>query len=171
MKDRFPGVPEWLFGLACTFLVAAETQSQGERQRPQSAASYYFDAPIVGQLHWAGMVLCGLVVLAVLVWLATPLKKQARFALVCLAIAGFLLAWGEVFYALQAQEGSIYILSDLPFRPVNNLGVIGAQVFGTYLILKSPAGRLVGWKAWAVRVGLAIGLWYFQFFVWMMAAT
>jgi hypothetical protein len=168
---RAPGAAEWLAALACSALIAAETQTQGERQRLQSATSYYFDAPYVPLLHTVSLVVDVLMVALPLAWLATSYKSLAQKALYYVAAFGLLLAWGEVLYALRLQEGAVYQLGQLPFRPINNLGVIGAQVFATYLILNSPAGRLTGWRAFLVKCALALGFWYFQAIVWQMAAA
>jgi hypothetical protein len=41
-------------------------------------------------------------------------------------------------------------------------------VFGSYLILKTPSGKVQGWRAWAVKLALAVAFWFFQSMVWQM---
>lgn len=167
-KYRGPGLADWLVALACSALIAAEIQTQGASQRAQSAASYYFESAWVPQIHVAALVVDGLMLLLAMVWLLTPTRKFARSAMTVVALAGLALCWGEILYALRVQEGAVYRLDGLPFQPANNAGVIGAQVFGTYLLLRAPAGRLEGWRAWAVKLALAAAFWVFQFMVWQM---
>jgi hypothetical protein len=170
-KYRGPGAADWLVTLACSALIATEIQTQGASQRAQSGASYYFESPWVPQLHVGALVIDGLMIALAMVWLLTPTRKFARVAMVCVAFVGLSLCWGEIMYALHVQEGAVYRLDGLPFQPVNNGGVIGAQVFGTYLLLRAPAGRLEGWRAWAVKSALAVAFWVFQFMVWQMVVT
>jgi hypothetical protein len=151
-------------------LIAGEFKTQGERDRLQSAVSYYFDSPWVPQIHTLALVVDGLLIGLALLWLVTPLKRLGQVGMPIVAAAGLVLCWAEVLYAQRLQEGAVYVLLQMPFRPVNNVGVIGAQVFGTYLILRSPSGRLVGWRAWLVKAGLALGFWFFQAAVWQMVA-
>ena len=163
-----PGGPDWLLGLACSALIAAEIQTQGARDRVQSAAAYYFDSPWVPQIHTLAIGIDAIVLLTAVVWLVSPWKRIAQSAMYFIAVFGFALCWGEVFYALQLQKNAVYELQQLPFIPVNNVGVAGAQVFGSYLILKSPSGKLGGWQSWVVKVGLCVAFWFFQFMLWQM---
>ena len=104
-----------------------------------------------------------------LVWITTRFKRFAGRTMVAVAAVGFLLCWWEIVFALRAEAGAVYVLTDLPFRPVNNLGMFGAQVFGSYLILKTPSGGLKPMAGVAVKVGLAVCLWVFQSVVWQVA--
>jgi hypothetical protein len=129
---------------------------------------YYFDSAWISQIHWAALVIDGLMFLLVATWLVRPFRGVPRTLLAVVAVVGIALCWGELFYALRLQQGAVYVLQDLPFRPVNNGGVIGAQAFGTYLILRSPSERLKGWRFWLVSVALSVALWFFQVVLWQI---
>lgn len=170
LKDRSdyhgPGWQDWLVSAGGTFLIAAEFRTQGARDTLQSAASYYFEQGGVQLMHSAALAIDGSLLVLAVVWITTRHKAAAQRAMVVIAAAGFALCWWEIIFALQSQADAVYVLTDLPFRPVNNLGVIGAQIFGSYLILKTPSGRLKPVPAVAVKVGLAVCLWLFQSVVW-----
>jgi hypothetical protein len=167
-KYRGPGGPDWMVAVACSMLIAAEVQTQSARQLVQSGAAYYFDSPWVPQIHTLALVVDGLVIALVMLWMVFQLKRFAQVAIVGVAALGLALCWFEVLYALRLQEGTVYVLGNLPFQPVNNVGVAGAQVFGSYLILKTPSGKVQGWRAWAVKLALAVAFWFFQSMVWQM---
>ena len=163
---RGPGAADWLVAMCSTLLIAMEIQTQGARQLLQSAAVYYFDEPWIVQIHAAAIALdCAIVALCA-AWFVTRFKKVTEAGMVALACVGLALCWAELVYALRLQEGAVYVLRDLPVRPVNNVGVVGAQVFGSYLLLKSPIVRLSGWREWLVKGGLAAAFWFFQAIVW-----
>ncbi len=169
-KYRGPGGPDWMVAIACSMLIAAEVQTSASRQQIQSGVSYYFDSPWVPQIHTLALVIDGLIIGLAVVWMVPRLARFAEGAMVAVAALGLLLCWFEVVYALRLQAGTVYVLPSLPFQPVNNVGVLGAQVFGSYLILKSPSGHMQGWRAWAVKLALAVAFWFFQFMVWQMVA-
>ena len=170
MKEvrRFPGLAEWLVAFASTALIAVEVQGRGDLMRLQSSSAYYFDSPWVKQIHLGALVIDGLMIGLVAIWFLSRLRGWPLRLLPIVAGLGFLLCWGELLYALRLQEGAIYVLMDLPFRPVNNGGVIGAQVFGTYLILRIPNEKLKGWRVWLVGAGLSLALWFFQVVLWQI---
>ncbi len=167
-KYSGPGGPDWLVAVACSMLIAAEIQTQTARQRIQSGASYYFDSPWVPQMHTLAIVIDGLMVALAMLWMVFQLKRFAQVGMVIVAVLGFALCWIEIVYALNLQAGTVYKLPGLPFQPVNNVGVIGAQVFGGYLILKTPSGKVQGWRAWVVKLALVTAFWFFQSMVWQM---
>lgn len=168
--QRWPGVAEWLVAFAASGMIAAEVQTKADLYRLQSSTAYYFDSPWVPALHWAGLAVNACVIALVMVWMVSPIKGTVRTLLGAMAAAGAVLCWVELVYALKLQQGAVYALLDLPLRPINNLGVIGAQVFGTYLILRSPTERLRGWRWWLVSAGLSLGLWLFQNVLWGMVS-
>ncbi len=169
--QRWPGFAEWLLALAAMALIAAEVQTRQDIVRVQSSTAYYFDTPWVPQLHLAATVLDVLVFLLVGLWIVTPWRGRVRAVLGAVCVVAIVLGWGELVYAVRAQDGAVYRLLDLPFRPINNLGVIGAQVFGTYLILRSPTRRLKGWRWFLVAAMLSIGLWVFQNVLWRIVSA
>ena len=164
-----PGWQDWLASVGATLLIAAEIRTQAARDTLQSSASYYFQTEGVQLMHSAALLIDGSLLALAVVWVATRYKTFAERTMVAAAAAGFVLCWWEIVFAFRAQAGAVYVLTDLPFRPVNNLGIVGAQVFGSYLILKTPSGRLKPAAAVAVKVGLAVCLWVFQSVVWQVA--
>ena len=164
-----PGWQDWLASVSASLLIAAEIRTQGARDALQSSASYYFQTDGVQLMHSAALVIDGSLLALAVVWVATRYKTFAERTMVAAAVAGFVLCWWEIVFAYRAQAGAVYVLIDLPFRPVNNLGMIGAQIFGSYLILKTPSGRMKPVPAVVVKVGLAVCLWVFQSVVWQIA--
>ena len=171
--DRFdyggPGWHDWLVSVSATFLIAAEIRTQAARDVMQSSASYYFRNEGVQFMHNLALLIDGSLLVLAVVWVVSRYKTFAQRTMVAVAAAGFVLCWWEILSALRSQAGAVYVLTDLPFRPVNNLGIFGAQVFGSYLILKTPSGRMKPVPAVAVKVGLAVCLWVFQSVVWQVA--
>jgi hypothetical protein len=167
-KYRGPGGPDWLVAVACSTLVAAELQTQNARRQVQSGASYYFDSPWVPQIHTLALVIDVAIVAFAGVWMVFQLKRFSQTAMLFVAALGLALCWLELVYALQLQSGTVFVLNGLPYQPVNNVGLIGAQVFGTYLVFKTPSGKVHGWRAWTVKLVLAVALWFFQSVVWQM---
>lgn len=55
-----------------------------------------------------------------------------------------------------------FLLEGLPFQPLNNLGVIGATVFASYLVFKMPPGRLRPLVATAIKASFVVGTYILQ---------
>lgn len=162
-----PGWAEVLFSLACSALTATDVLYGRSANLPQSVESYYLVIPTVQRFHVLDVAVNTLVVVCTLLWIVFPVSRSAmKPSLVVLAIGGFLLCWAEVFWAARLNTGGVYHLSDLPFRPVGNTGLLGAQVFGAYLLLKMPSGKLTGGQAVLLKVALAVCLWLFQYLFW-----
>lgn len=170
-RYRGPGAVDWIAGLACSGLVASEIQLGKTREMVQSATAYYFDSPWIPQLHTLALTVDVSMLALVMLWLVSPLKRACQVAMSTVALIGLVLAWGEVLYAVRLQEGAVFVLQNLPFQPVNNFGVAGAQVFASYLIFKLPSGRLTGWRSVLVKLGLCFAFWMFQFMVWQMVVS
>ncbi len=100
-------------------------------------------------------------------WIVTPLKAFCRHALVVVALVGFALCWFEAMRASQLVF-EVYTLPSLPFNPVNNFGLLGSQVFGTYLIFSLKASGMGKVAGFLVRAALAVCLWFVQMAVWSM---
>lgn len=164
-----PGWQDWLLSACATFLIGAEFRTQAARDTLQSSASYYFENEGVQLIHGVALAIDGSLLALAVVWIATRYKMFAERTMIMVAAAGFVLCWWEILFALWAQVGAVYVLTDLPFQPVNNLGMIGAQIFGSYLILKTPSGRMKPLPAVVVKVGLVVCLWVFQSVVWQTA--
>ena len=169
-RFRGPGVVDWIAGLGCSVLIAGEVQMKGAREMLQSAAAYYFDSPWVPQIHALALTVDAAMIALVMLWLVSPFKRASQIAMTVVAAIGLLLCWAEIVYAVRIQAGAVFVLQQLPFQPVNNFGVGGAQVFASYLIFKFPSGRLAGWRSALVKVGLCVAFWMFQFMVWQMVA-
>ena len=165
---RGPGAADWIVAFASTILIALEIQTQEALGLLQSGTSYYFDSPWVPQIHRLAIGLDGLVFFFAALWLASPWKRLAERAMTVVAVLGLLLCWVEIVYATKLATGAVFILPQLPFRPVNNVGMVGAQVFGTYLLFKAPVVRLAGWRALLVKLVLAVAFWFFQSILWQI---
>ena len=102
-----------------------------------------------------------------LFWIVFPVTgKGVKVALLFAAFIGLALCWAEIIWAANLRTGPIFSLRDLPFRPVGNSGLIGAQVFASYMLLKLPSGKIPAWSAVLLKLGLALCFWFLQFLVW-----
>lgn len=158
-----PRAPEWVLALALTILVGQEVQTLRSAGTPQSAVRYYFENAWVNPMHVGAVALDVLLILIVASWIFWPRFKE-KFEIAC-AIGvslGFCLAWVEIVRAVATQPNGLYILRELPIRPVNNLGLIGSQVFLTYMVFKIPTGKVGGLPGFALRVGIACVAWMIQ---------
>lgn len=162
---RWPGFTEWALVLTTTALGAAEFQTQSSRERIQSATAYYFQYPSISNIHLIALVIDGLIFAIPVLWILTPAKKLCRNALGLVVFLGFALCWYEAIYASRL-ESNIITLPTLPFSPINNYGLIGAQVFGTYIILSLPTSKGNKLVFAFIRVALAMCLWFAQLAIW-----
>ena len=113
-------------------------------------------------MHYAAILLNTSIILLTGVGIfLTRRRVRVEPILSLLAMAGFFLAWGEIFAALQVKS-TLFRLTQLPYQPVNNTGLLGAQAFAMYIIFKLPSGHLEAWKGFLIRLGLAIGAFLAQ---------
>lgn len=166
-KYQGPGAQEWALGLAAAVLLAADVQAKVGAETVQTAQRYYFRVPGVSVFQGISLVVDALVVVAVLAWLIWPtLRKVSTVVLMACAVTGPPVVWGELVLALLSQRGAVYLLTGLPFRPVNNFGLIGSTVFWLYLVSRQRFAP----KLWidvlakaALAVGVVVGqMWVFQ---------
>ncbi len=61
-------------------------------------------------------------------------------------------AWAELALALKWSVDSQYLVSGLPFAPVANFGLLGAQVALCYLVTLIPDDRLGKWRGVLVKL-------------------
>lgn len=161
-----PAWEDWLASFGATILIALEINARGARDMVQSGVAYYFMEPGIEAVHTVSVSLNIAFLACAIVWLVTKYQKHAERAMVALAVVAFVLCWWELTYALQLQESSVFRLPELPFRPINNLGIVGAQVFGGYLIFKLPHQHLKAVPLFLIKSGLCVCLWAFQAVVW-----
>lgn len=166
-KYAGPGVPEWTVGLATSALLSANVQVRLNSVGVQNSTRYYFRQPWVVPLQNLGVALDVVVLASVAGWLVWPNKRvMFEWALVVAASLIPPVAWAEIALALGTRSNPVYVLDALPFRPVNNVGVVGASVFLLYLLVKQPFSK----KPWldASLKGLAgagvvfAQMWWFQ---------
>lgn len=133
---------------------------------PQSAEHYYYQFQTAKLFHVGAMAVDILILVAVLATIVLPaITKSGKLVIIALAIIGFLMCWGELIWAANLS-GQLFTLRELPFRPIANSGLFGAQLFITYLFLRIPSGRLGGLHAFLVKAGLAVCFWIFQQIIW-----
>ncbi len=161
-----PGWQDWLFAFVCTLLIGYEVFVARGAEQQQSALSYYVEVPGVRLLQTAGLTVTSAVVGLTLLWILFGRRTVVERALVGLALTGIALCWIEAVRALATQPNPVFVLSELPFRPVNNMGLVGSQVFATYLLLKAPDSRMSPGRSLAVKAGLAVCVWLVQWLVW-----
>lgn len=136
---------------------------------PMTAASYYAKAPGMAFLQYANMGISFAFMALVLAWIITR-KNQFPLAWLMMAISalGFGLIWMELFMALKTDPNQVYRLTELPFKPIAGGGIIGAQIFLTYLIFKLPDGQLKVWQSLILKAAFSIGAWALQTGLWDM---
>jgi len=157
--------------LAATTLIGLEILNFRNAADPQTADRYYFEQSWVPWLHYGAIAINVAVVGATMVGVFLSRRTIRTEPLVgILAYLGVLLAWSEIMLALRSQPTELYRLVDLPYRPMNNFGLLGAQIFVTYLVFKLPAGRLGAWQVFLLRTSLAIGAFLAQLLVYELVA-
>ena len=168
--DKFeykgPGWVDWLASFGASFLIALEVNSRGARDLVQSGVSYYFREPWVANIHTLSVSLNIAFIACAAVWLVSRFKKPTERAMTVIACLSLVLIWTEMALALKAVEGAVYTLPELPFRPINNLGIAGSQVFGSYLIFKLPVANLKPLSVNLLKAGLCVCLWLLQAILW-----
>ena len=162
--------PTWVeivASLACSMLIATDVLFGRNSNLPQSAESYYFAYPQVQTFHTLDIAANISFLVLTLFWIVFPVTgKGVKVALLFAAFIGLALCWAEIIWAANLRTGPIFSLRDLPFRPVGNSGIIGAQVFASYMLLKLPSGKIPVWSAVVLKLGLALCFWFLQFLVW-----
>jgi len=157
-KYQGPGAQEWAIGLVAAVLLAADVQARLGSETVQTAARYYFRVQGVALFQGLSLALDALVVLTVLVWLVWPrTKRAASVVLLFCAVVGPPLVWGELMLAMLSQRGAMYVLTGLPFRPINNFGLIGSSAFWLYLVSKQRFAPKL-WLDIFVKVVLALAV-------------
>lgn len=124
-------------------------------------------------LDWAprfqtlGVTIDAVVLLATLAWIIYPgLAKRVKTTLVAISLLGVVLFWCESFYAVKHGSGPVFVLRELPFRPLANFGLLGAQVYASYLMFSLPSGKLPVVHAVLIKSALAACLFAYQALVW-----
>lgn len=157
---------EWLVSLAASALLAGQLRTLLAPHEAQSALSYYVQEPGVRVLHVAGAGIDAALVFSTLALIWLPERSRAiRRAMAGLAVLGIGLVWWELVRAATPNPVAVYRLSELPFRPTNNSGILGAQAFFMYLLAKCPSSSLGRWSIW-VKALLVGAFWLLQLAVW-----
>jgi hypothetical protein len=111
-------------------------------------------------------------ILVAALWIMRPKwGYQCQHALTLISGMGFVVAWLELVTALRSLDGAPFRLDGLPYDPVSNLGLGGAQVFATYMMLRLPDGRLGPKAGLGVKLGLAVCSWIIQLMLWTLISS
>lgn len=162
-----PGWQEWLLAFAMTLLGASTLQSLGAMDVAQSAERYYSATPGVVALQHAGLTVNVLVVLATLAWIAIHKNRVFLSSVIMgLAVSGILLIAAELVLAARTQAPGSFQLSELPYRPVHAMGIVGIQVYAAFLLFKAPDGKLSLPVSLAIKAGFSLALWFGLLLVW-----
>lgn len=137
-----PGWPEWLLGLACTVLISTQVRDLGRAKLPQTLESYYFANSNAERIHTFAVGVDVLILLLIAAWIIRgSLKKWLEPAVLTLAILGFGLVWYELVGAMTLNLPQAEF-TELPYRPINQFGLVGSGVFFAYLISKIQMPKL-----------------------------
>lgn len=161
-----PGWPEWLLGLAATALGATQISHLLASVPLQSAESYYLKRGGVVPLHIGSAIVDLLAVFAVAGWIFAW-KRSRLWSLMLSAVCfvGTVLVWLELYLATGREVFQVYILPDLPFRPVGNMGLLGATVYLGYLTMRMPTGSMKLAVGVLVKLGIWMGLFGVQWVI------
>ena len=136
---------------------------------PMTAASYYAKAPGMAFLQYANMGISFAFMALVLAWIITRKNQfSLSWALLALSALGLGLIWMELAMTLRSEPNQVYRLNELPFKPIAGGGLIGAQIFLTYLIFRLPDGQLKAWQSLILKAAFSIGAWMLQTSIWEM---
>lgn len=114
------------------------------------------------QIHLIGLCIAVFTILGIVGWIAFPaISKIAELSVRILAAIGFALVWIELAMA-SGMADARFLLNDLPFRPINNLGIVGATIFGAYFLVKLPQGTLKPLPTLLIKTSLLLGLYVVQ---------
>lgn len=162
-----PGWREWVFSFAVTILTGNSLLASSNMDELLSAERFYRQVRWVSELHTAAYVVNIAIVALIALWIFMA-RRRVSFLWVIMALAavGAVLCWIEIGIALGTQPNPIFVLRELPFRPINNLGLVGSQIFLMYLIFKIPQGGMKTWPALVVNLALSLCLWLLQLAVW-----
>ena len=113
-------------------------------------------------MHGTAIAILFLIIGSLAVWIAFPRFANAlRLVVITLAVMGFGLVWFELARAAVIVDPR-FTLQDLPFHPINCMGVIGATVFGSYILLKLPSGLLKPLPATLIKASFILSLFIAQ---------
>lgn len=159
-----PGGKDWFFALAVTVLFGTDLAYLKNLEGFQTAVRYYSQVNGVPQTHAVGFAVDVAVIVTMAVWFMRPYRRfWPETVLGLLATVGLFNCWAEIMVALNARHGAMYRLDDLPFRPINNWGLLGAYVFMLYIVgradLRGVFGRWVVWAKLAIVLFLAGFQW------------
>jgi hypothetical protein len=167
IRYRGPGALEWIFSFLATILIGSQLMVFRRAGEPQTSYGYYFQESGVETIHWAAVVVNGLFIATTLYAIVRGRKQGAVTVLwVTAALVGIALAWYELARIVNAPANPLYVFDALPFRPVNNFGLLGAQIYGSYLLLKLPDGDLPKWLSFIVKIGFAACFFALQAVAW-----
>lgn len=166
------GLREWILGLAAIGLTGNQIISLNATNRSISGLDYYFREPLVPLLQWGGLAIAVLVGLGVLLAIVFPgLRSTVLRLLPVLAITGAGLVWVELTRALLPNPNRIYELADLPFRPINNFGLLGSTLFIGYLFFCLPDGKVPPIPLFFIRAALVAAFYLVQDFTFASFLT
>jgi hypothetical protein len=154
-------------GGLCTALIADTLTNLSQMESPQTAPYYYAKTSGVVALQNAQIGVCVLILLLVLGWIISQ-RNESPLQPVILAVSGLGcgLVWAELLIAKASQPNQLFVLSDLPYHPVGSWGILGAQVFLSYMVVKLPDGRLNWWAGLLLKLGFILGVWMIQLSLW-----
>lgn len=164
---RGPGWQEWALSVFCTGLTSYQIQNYRSAGDPQTSLRYYMETPGVLAMQAMATAINIAVLATTLAWILFGDKRRIFARLTpLLAAGGFVLAWTELTKAVALLPSPVFTLTELPLRPIGNMGLVGAQVFLTYLLLRLPNGRLPANRAVLLKLAFAAGALIVQVMAW-----
>lgn len=163
-RERYQGPPwqNWLFAFAVSILIALEIRYFMSSAVAQSATSYYWKEPNVKTYHYLALLLDFLIIVWTTAWIFWPkLKKVGEMLIGFFAAGAYVLICIELIHAIKPFD-RFYLLTELPFRPINNFGLWGLFIFSSYFILKLELRKLKPVWGWLMKLGLISGFAWIQ---------
>ncbi|MBS1713326.1 MAG: hypothetical protein JST30_03215 [Armatimonadetes bacterium] len=161
------GWREVALSLASSFLLATGALIGRTSDLAQTAEAYYSLVPAVRWFRTGAAALDVAVLVTTLTGILLPRVARGTVSiLLFLCLTGIVACWSELLWARQFAHSHVFLLRELPFKPLANFGLGGAVVFATYVALKIPSGKLPPWQTFLVQTCIAVSSAAFQFLVW-----
>lgn len=164
-----PGAWEWIGGFMGTLLFGYQSTLLQSAARPHSGFRYYVEEHHTLWIHQFALVLnASIVLLALSGFYARAWLPQLRLGMRSAMGLGVFLIGFELVNLSRMPATATYAFGQLPYIPVNNLGLLGSQLYLTMLLAALPLRGVPALQAFGIKAALAIGLFLAQNMVWEM---
>lgn len=162
-----PGAWEWLAGLSATVLLGYQSTLLQSAMRAQTGFRYYVEDHHTVWMHQGAQAInASILLLALCGFFARSWLPTLRRLMYAAMGAGAALVWWELVNLSRLPPTATYAFDQLPYIPVNNLGVLGSQVFLTMLLAAVRLRGVPALQAFGIKAALVLGLFFAQLALW-----